>query len=61
MANPDFLVGENRGVNPRGVPYDRKINDQMESLKSVGQFAWESLPGIGTYYTIEDIKEELVL
>jgi hypothetical protein len=59
MANPDFLVGENRGVNPRGVPYDRKINDQMESLKSVGQFAWESLPGIGTYYTIEDIKEEL--
>ena len=56
---PDFLVGKNRGVNPRGVPYDREINDQMESLKAVGQFAWESLPGIGTYYTVEDIKEEL--
>jgi hypothetical protein len=56
---PDFLVGKNRGVNPRGVPYDRKINDQMESLKNVGQFAWESLPGIGTAYTIQDIKDEL--
>ena len=56
---PDFLVGQNRGVNPRGIPYDRDINDQMESLKNVGQFAWESLPGIGTAYTIQDIKDEL--
>ena len=56
---PDFLVEKDRGVNPRGVSYDREINDQMESLKSVGQFAWESLPGIGTAYTIQDIKDEL--
>lgn len=56
---PDFLVKKNRGVNPRGVSYDRDYNDQMESLKKVGQFAWESLPGIGTAYTIQDIKDEL--
>ncbi len=55
----DFLVKKDRGVNPRGVSYDREINDQMESLKNVGQFAWESLPGIGTAYTIQDIKDEL--
>lgn len=56
---PDFLVKKDRGVNPRGIPYDREINDQMESLKNIGQFAWESLPGIGTAYTVQDIKDEL--
>jgi len=56
---PDFLVKKDRGVNPRGVPYNREINDQMESLKGVGQFAWESLPGVGTVYTVKDIKDEL--
>lgn len=54
-----IATAERPYLNPRGIPYDRNINDQMESLKGVGQFAWESLPGIGTAYTIQDIKDEL--
>ena len=30
-----------------------------DRLKELGQGVWESLPGIGTAYTVQDIKEEL--
>lgn len=30
-----------------------------EQAKAAAQFTWESLPGVGTYYTVEDIKDEL--
>ena len=59
FAEGGVSTAERPYLNPRGIPYDRDYNDQMESLKSVGQFAWESLPGIGTAYTIQDIKDEL--
>jgi len=56
---PNFMVEEDRGLNPRGVSYDREYRDQLEAAKGVAQFGWESLPGVGTYYTVQDITEEL--
>jgi len=58
--NPtDFLVEQNRGLNPRGIAYDREIKDQGQAAKDVGQFALESLPGVGTAFTVADIEDEL--
>ena len=33
--------------------------ETVEAAKDAAQFTWESLPGVGTYYTVEDIKNEL--
>jgi hypothetical protein len=35
--------------------------ETVEAAKDAAQFTWESLPGVGTYYTVEDIKNELRL
>ena len=34
-------------------------DETVEAAKDAAQFAWESLPGIGTAYTVDDIKNEL--
>ena len=33
--------------------------ETVQAAKDVAQFGWESLPGVGTYYTVQDITEEL--
>jgi hypothetical protein len=33
-------------------------DETVEAAKDAAQFAWESLPGIGTAYTVDDIKSE---
>jgi len=33
--------------------------ETVQAVKDVAQFGWESLPGVGTYYTVQDITEEL--
>ena len=33
--------------------------ETVEAVKDVARFGWESLPGVGTYYTVQDITQEL--
>lgn len=46
-----------RRSDPTGS-YRQRV-EEADTYENIGQFAWESLPGVGTYYTVDDIKNEL--